>query len=369
MGLIKRKPAQEIAVAVQTREKDLYNAVPYVECRGLYKTLKECVPIISAAIHKICRLIGTFEVNCKDKEELEYFLKTVKVGALGQGIGCFVNSYLDDLLTYGTAVGEIVLRNSVPYALYNASLDDIEFKEVSPLNVKVFLIEGGKRVACPYQNLLLMSSLNPVSGQVMGVSILQGLPFVSDILLKIYKTLGTNWERVGNVRFAVTTKSDDSSYAPEKAKSIAKEWQKAMRSTEINDFVAVGDVNIKSIGADNQILDSNIPVRQMLEQIVAKIGLPPFLLGLSWSSTERMSSQQADILTSELESYRRLLEPVILKICKTWLMLNGKDDWVELVWNDITMQDELDHSTAVLNHARAKELEVKLNDNTAKPSD
>ncbi len=369
MGLIKRKPAQDVAVAVQTREKDLYNTTAYPECRELYKLLKECVPIVSAAILKICRLIGSFKVECEDEEELEYFLKTVKVGALGQGIDCFINTYFEDLLSYGTAVGEIVLKNSVPYALYNASLDDIELKEVSPLDVKVFLIEAGKRTACPYPQLLLMSSLNPPSGEIMGVSILQGLPFVSDILLKIYKTLGTNWERVGNVRFAVTTKSDDSAYAPEKAKNIAKEWQKAMRSTEINDFVAVGDVNIKAIGADNQILDSNIPVRQMLEQIVAKIGLPPFLLGLSWSSTERMSSQQADILTSELESYRRLIEPVIMKICKTWLLLNGKDDKINIVWDDITMQDELDHSTAVLNHARAKELEVKVSGNTAKPSD
>ena len=45
------------------------------------------------------------------------------------------------------------------------------------------------------------------------------------------------------------------------------------------------------------------------------MGIPPFLLGLTWSSTERMSSQQADILTSELEAYRRLLNPVIEKIC------------------------------------------------------
>lgn len=37
------------------------------------------------------------------------------------------------------------------------------------------------------------------------------------------------------------------------------------------------------------------------------------MLSLSWSSTERMSSQQADVLTSELEAYRRLLTPVIEK--------------------------------------------------------
>ena len=94
---------------------------------------------------------------------------------------------------------------------------------------------------------------------------------------------------------------------------MAQEWQRAMRSSQVSDFVAVGDVSIQAIGADNQILDSEVPVRQMLEQIVAKLGVPPFLLGLSWSSTERMSSQQADMLTSELDAYRRVLTPVIRK--------------------------------------------------------
>ena len=94
-----------------------------------------------------------------------------------------------------------------------------------------------------------------------------------------------------------------------------------MHGPGVSDFVAVGDVQIKAIGADGQQMDSEVPVRQMLEQIVAKMGIPPFLLGLSWSSTERMSSQQADMLTSELTAYRRILEPA-LKICKTWLRLN-----------------------------------------------
>lgn len=52
---------------------------------------------------------------------------------------------------------------------------------------------------------------------------------------------------------------------------VAKEWSEAMQTGgAVKDFVAVGDVQIKVIGADNQILDSEVPVRQMLEQIVAK---------------------------------------------------------------------------------------------------
>ena len=40
----------------------------------------------------------------------------------------------------------------------------------------------------------------------------------------------------------------------------------------VRDFVAVGDVQIKAIGADAPILDSQVPVRQILEQLVAKTG-------------------------------------------------------------------------------------------------
>lgn len=44
------------------------------------------------------------------------------------------------------------------------------------------------------------------------------------------------------------------------------------RNGSVRDFVSVGDVSIKAIGADNQILDSETPVRQILEQLVAKTG-------------------------------------------------------------------------------------------------
>jgi hypothetical protein len=94
----------------------------------------------------------------------------------------------------------------------------------------------------------------------------------------------------------------------------------------------------------------------MLEQIVAKTGLPPFMLGLSWSSTERMSSQQADALTSELEAYRRILTPVILQICGCFLRFNGFSADMQVLWNDITLQDRVEQSKALLYEAQAAKL-------------
>ena len=89
------------------------------------------------------------------------------------------------------------------------------------------------------------------------------------------------------------------------------------------------------------------------------MGVPPFLLGLSWSSTERMSSQQADILTSELDSYRLLLNPVILKICRTWLILRGYEPDCRVEWEEITMQDEVDHANARYLNAKTRAIEEK----------
>ncbi|MBQ6600290.1 MAG: serine/threonine protein phosphatase, partial [Clostridia bacterium] len=212
-----------------------------------------------------------------------------------------------------------------------------------------------------YPSLVLLSVHNPEPGKLYGNSILKGLPFVSDILLKIYNTIGINWERVGNVRFAVTYKPQndavDKAYAKERALQVASEWSRAMESSgSVKDFVAVGDVSIKAIGADNQILDSAVPVRQMLEQIVAKLGIPPFLLGLNWSTTERMSYQQADVLTSEIDAYRRELNPTIAKICSLWLRMNGYDCDFQIEWNSITLQDITELSQSRLHDAQTKKI-------------
>ena len=130
----------------------------------------------------------------------------------------------------------------------------------------------------------------------------------------------------------------------------------ATRQGAVRDFVAVGDVDIKVIGADGQILDSEAPVRQILEQLIAKTGVPPFLLGLSWSSTERMSAQQADLMTSEITAIRRSLEPVLRRICSLWLRLHGWEDQVTMDWEDINLQDIVEEARSDLYRAQAEQI-------------
>lgn len=374
MKLFSKNKGSENSYAVQTVGGD-YNHHPYLlpqnfsseyTQRKLYYSLRESVPLINGAIDKIVRLIGNFKVKCKNEQAqqmLSNFYNNVKVGTSGRGIPYFITLYLNQLLTCGTAIGEIV-----PYkdcsgiaALYNADLDYIELKPgKNPLDVSILTRNGINTTPVKNSSLILLTALNPDPGAVYGTSILKGLPFVSDILLKIFNTIGTNWERVGNVRFAVSCSADGGN-AKERAQQIARQWSLAMGDKEhTKDFISVGDVSIKVIGSDNQILDSEIPVRQLLEQIVAKLSIPPFLLGLSWSSTERMASQQCDILTSELQWYRTLITPIIEKICKVFLKLEGYDESVEIVWSNINLQDETELAQARLWNAQALEIEQRI---------
>lgn len=331
----------------------------------IYRSLREGVPIIDSAINKIVRLMGGFEFktgNDRIDAEMRNFFSTINVGGNQCGIQSFVDTYMEQLLTYGTAVGEMILDSDGFYALYNGELEVLEIKRKSnSIDLEFYNTSSGTAVALKHPQTILFTVMNPEPGKILGTSLLRGLPFVSDILLKIYNTIGSNWERVGNLRYAVTYKpqSDgaDKAFAKERANQMANAWKDAMSSKEhVKDFVAVGDVKVSVIGADNQILDSEIPVRQMLEQIIAKTGLMPYMFGLSWSTTERMSQQQADILTTELEAYRRMINPVLKKIGTAYLAVNGIGGSVEIVWDDITLQDETQLAQARLYNAEADSL-------------
>lgn len=379
MKLFGKKKPMETTAAVQTVSGgrggafsgtlDRYQAAGME--RKLYDTLRLTVPIIDAAICKIVRLVGGVSVQCESRRAqagLNQFLQSVQVNACGTGMETFLGIYLEQLLSYGTSLGEIVVSQDGKEisALYNASLEDVELRTGdSPLDLKIYSRDGaGNWLLVQRPELISVSTLSPRPGDLLGESILKGLPFVSSVLLKIYNSIGLNWERVGNVRFAVTYQPGDGgerAYTKERAMQIAQEWRKAMKSGgDVSDFVAVGNVKIQTIGADNQILDSQVPVRQMLEQIVAKLSIPPFLLGLSWSTTERMSAQQADILTSELESYRRLLTPVVGRVCSLWLRLHGYSPEYSVVWDDINLQDAVELANARLLTARAMQIEQTL---------
>lgn len=368
----KKDKTSTVAAACQLRGGSIH---PFGAMRGftplgggeerIYREMREALPVLDAAVGKMVRLCGGFEVKCRNpqaQERLNAFLEMMPCGRGQMGIESFLSGYLDSLLTYGRAVGELVV---VGGKLRAVCWGDVTALEVEEGNDSLDVVLWGRDQfglmrPLPYQHLLLFTTMHPEPAHPYGVSMFRGMPFLADILLKIYNTIGTNWERAGNIRYSVICKGAenlDPTAAQERGKAVAEQWAKAMedgKNGTVRDFVAVGDVEIKVIGGEAPILDSEVPVRQILEQLVAKTGLPPFLLGLSWSTTERMSTQQADLLTSELWALRRTVEPAMRKICQTFLALEGLDNRVELLWDDISLQDITQQAQAELYGAQAE---------------
>lgn len=382
MELWKKKKKAQSTPVVQLRsgQRQPFRALDYyVPLHNgetqLYQAIREAVPLVDAALYKLVRLTSGMKAVCENPQTeaaLNEFLRTVPVGRGQIGINSFLDAYLNSMLLYGRGVGEIVLDETGReiLAVLSERVDQLEIQEgENPLEICFCGKDpNGTPFPLPAQNLILFTPFNAEAENPYGVSLLRSMPFLSEILVKIYHTIGLNWERCGNVRFAVTYKPDGESgraMAQERSQQLAREWSEAMASSKtgsVRDFVAVGDVDIKVIGADNQVLDSQVPVRQILEQLIAKTGIPPFMLGLSWSSTERMSAQQADLLTTEITAIRRTLTPVLEKICRIWCQVHGMNCTPEIVWDDINLQDQVEESKAYWYREQARKLRLENDD-------
>lgn len=374
MKIISRKKSAQKITANAERQLDgsLFRLAPSAEIfeHELYDALRSEIPILDACIGKIVRLTGDFKLKAENQSVqplLDRFSLEVPVGISGVSINTFADMYLDSLLTYGKAVGEIITDKNqrTVSGLWVGDSTIFRVRQGSGrTDMCITQIYGDEESPVINPERMVYTALNPSPKHPEGVSILRGLPSLSRILMRIYECIGQNFDRVGNVRYAVTynpSDDGDKAFAKERAMEIAREWSNGMNAAKygsVKDFVAAGDVQIKVIGAENQLIDTEIPVRQLLEQMISKLSIPPFLLGLNWSSTERMSSQQADILTSELEYYRRLMTPILRRIGLTFLRLNGIDSDISVEWANINLQDEEALAKARLYNAQAKQLEL-----------
>ena len=98
----------------------------------VYRQLREAIPVLDAAVGKMVRLCGGFEVKCPTagaQEKLNAFLKRMPCGRGQAGIDSFLSGYLDSLLTYGRAVGELVVSGGKLRAVCWGDVTALEMQE------------------------------------------------------------------------------------------------------------------------------------------------------------------------------------------------------------------------------------------------
>ena len=248
--------------AVQVREGSVqpFSALGgYVPLGGadvaLYRSIREAVPLVDAAVGKLVRLCGGVRVRCGDAHaegELDEFLRAVDIGHGQTGFNAFLESYLDSLLTCGRAVGEVVpdAEGRDIAAVLCHRVEQVQLREgATALDTRFWGYDrAGRLRELPRQELVLFTPLAPEPENPYGVSLLRSMPFMSELLVKIYYAMGQNWERCGNVRFAVVYKPQgeetDSTLAGEKY-CWCKGWAYMLRTEKNAELIAEIEGGIK----------------------------------------------------------------------------------------------------------------------------
>ena len=325
---------------------------------GVLRNLREAIPLLNAGLNIRKLLMGTFTVDTFGNkallESFEYFNNKIRVNWTSQGFSSWWGDMFGSADETGMGVGEIVLAENLKdiYHLKNCKTEDFAYvkDEVTGgyvLGVRENLTNKIKILERP--ELVPVVTLDTRDGDPYGVPVLWGLPFVGQVFLRIEKA----WENAAwrwaepSMAVIVTGGEDQKGETGAKttnaiAMSIAGQIKEVMQKKRIGQtgdiFGGVpygGKVDIKLLGGGDTIDVMEIPSKTMAEQLIAVTGIPPHLLGLSWSTTERMSSEQNDILVSRVNKYRERITPILEKVYDTWLLVTGNGAAkYKIVWDE-----------------------------------
>jgi len=337
---------------------------------SFYEFLREAIPIIDAGINKKTSLDGHLEVEGKDEalvDEIQEWFYNVPVNDLQKGLQAFHQNFTSEAFEQGFAIGEFVTdkKRTDIVGLRVADSKSIKFKRTET-GIDIYQKADGDNEERPLKpDNLLYFSINNENQNPYGVPLLRSCEFVSKILATMHNSLGNVWERFGDPSFSIiykTSKKDGVDLASRR-QTIEDEFNAAIRAKREGksaDFVRAIDSNssidIQIIGANGQELTVEMPARHVMEQIIAKIDLPPWMLGMHWSTTERLSENEAEIMLAAIATRQAAKMPYFYNLIRTLLLLRGrtwkKGDW-KLKWAQVNLKDILKQAQARFMNAQA----------------
>lgn len=338
-----------------------FGRVPLTQNYGLYRAIREAVPVIHMGIRKLVQFVGVPEIRTDDatQAELQAWLATVKANRVQTGFPNWLGNFVDNGLTYGRAHSEIVLNSerSDVFGLLQIHPKTIALRP-SVDRYSTLIVQNQALAGAPVvlPQLLTLSMYHAMlEDDPNGTSMLWALPFVSEILIKMTKAVGNTWDRFGCPRYHVNWEPPAEFSDPTSAKSqaflqgVANQFASGNQNAvegRVQDFFTSGKVTVSVIGADGEALDFSIPQRALMEQIVAATGIPPMAFGLQWSTTERMSAVQATLLSALIDQVRAEVDEELRYLIDLRQRLTGGEREFELVWPDPTLMDTAETARA-----------------------
>ena len=341
-------------------------AIPNPNDYKLYRLIRDNVPAVQAAINIYRALVGRPIVVADEPlaEELTTFLDNLRVNQFSRGIQTAQNIHVGNMIGFGMGIAEIVPTNSGKdiYSLVTIDPETIILKNESEDSGQVGIYQRQVGQDVRLDPFWLVTNLYQPENNPYGVSICRSMAFVAEVLVTIERELLNTHERFGTPAYQVRYIPPENFTDPtgEKSNAILQNLQAsfaeasiARKSGTVRDFFTVGDVEISVIGADGQVLDFAVPYRSLMEQIAGATMLPSWMLGFTWSTTERLSRHQADLINTVVNSMREELENSWRYLCALWMALNGRSGEFEITWDAINLLDATEQSRADLAEAQA----------------
>lgn len=342
----------------------ILNTTPWDTLEKIVKAM----PFLDVGLRKFVRMCGGFSVESEvesTQEEVNRWLnEELFVDWTQFGISSFHNRHARTMMHFGQALGEIVLTATGRdiHSVVNVPPRSVRIR----FNEETAQIEFGQKVAFgnirwfEHPEFLLYDINNPEGDSVHGTSMFRSAPWLSNTILTMENATRQLWQRQGappqfiHIKLPVTPDGSvvDKNKAAEIESRVRSEWKKAAvdryQQTGLRDFTMASncELELKTVGADLTQLDFQVPFRAFMEQVVSTIELPPWMLGISWSTTERLSDSQADGIVQVLGDCRNELEPSYLRIARHYQTLRGLGGELTAVWRPVTLQDAVEQERA-----------------------
>jgi hypothetical protein len=342
--------------------------VPQAQNLRLYEQLVETIPVLNAALTRIVQLVGTPHIEAEDdvKAELQEWMDNVVVNRIQTGFNNWFSTWCFDHLLYGRAHTEIILpknRKDI-YALQPLHTRTIELRPDPDLySIQIVQILAMRGMWVELNKRLILTALHDVRGDLpQGNSLLFGLPFVGEIFTSMLKDHKRIWERFGTPSYHVAYKPPPDLADPTGSRSqnflalIMNQWNQMMTNRangDVQDYATAGDVTVSVIGAAGEALEFVKPLQEIIAQMIAKTGLPPFLLGMQWQTTESMSSVEGGLLSQMVAAIRGHMEPEMKYLFGLRQLLAGKSDKLKISWEAPTLIDLMETARAETFNAKA----------------
>lgn len=328
----------------------------------------ETLPILSRALRLIVQLVGTPQIEAEDdvKADLVQWMQDVVVSRITTGFDNWFAVWLYDSLLYGRSHAEIILpvsRKDI-YAIQELhprtidlrpTLDGYSLDIVQIMAMRGMWITLNKR-------LIVTATHNLAVDMPHGRSLLYGLPFIAEIVVAMCKDHKRLWERFGNPSYHINYVPPPTLPDPTGARGQAfigammNQWNQLMQQRAnglANDFGTSGDVKVEVIGAKGEALEFKEPYRELVSQLIAATGLPPFMLGQQWQTTEAMSAVEGGLLSEMIAQIRTQCTPELMYLLRMRQLLAGKSDKFGLSWKAPTLIDLFENARAELFQEKA----------------